>query len=277
MDPLSAALAVAAQLGVDASGAVVLRELRTAVVHLRPSAVVARVAPASEEDVVRRQVAVTAYLAGQGAPVAAPWRDPGPHAAGGWVVTLWEHADHEVGRPHDGFAAGRALRDVHEALAGFDPGGLPVFPRLDEVRRILATLDPSPEDSRDLAEMLDRAVVAAQRIDSPVQVVHGDAWLGNVLRTPGGPLWNDFELTCVGPRELDLTCNETSARDRGRSPEDDAFLVGYGDHDVGLRERLAALELTLLTAWTYRLATTQPAFLKLARRRLTWALEGLRA
>ena len=276
MDPLAAARSVADGLGLDAGEAVVLRELRTAVVHLRPSPVVARVAPASEEDVVRRQVAVTAYLAGRRAPVAAPWRDPGPHAVGGWVVTLWEHADHDGGRPLDGFAAGRALRHVHEALEGFDPGGLPVFPRLDEVRRILATLDPSPTEARDLAEMLDRAGIAAQRIDSPVQVVHGDAWLGNVLRTPGGPLWNDFELTCVGPRELDLTCNETSARDRGRSPEDDAFLAGYGDHDAGLRERLAGLEQTLLTAWTYRLAATQPDFLKLARTRLTWALEGLR-
>ena len=50
----------------------VLRDLSTAVVHLRPSPVVARVAPASEEDVVRRQVAVTTYLAARGAPVAAP-------------------------------------------------------------------------------------------------------------------------------------------------------------------------------------------------------------
>ncbi len=175
------------RLGLDASGAVVLRELRTAVVHLRPSPVVARVAPAAEEDVVRRQVAVTAYLAGQGAPVAAPWTRPRSaccRRVGGHVVGV--RRPRRLRRPLDGFAAGpRAARRARGSARGFDPGGLPVFPRLDEVRRILATLDPSPADARDLAEMLDRAVVAAERIDAPVQVVHGDAWLGNVLRTPG--------------------------------------------------------------------------------------------
>jgi Ser/Thr protein kinase RdoA (MazF antagonist) len=255
----------------------VLRDVRTAVIHLRPSPVVARVAPASEDDVVRRQVAVTAHLAGRGAPVAAPWTDAGPFRAGDRVVTLWEHVDHDAERPLDGFAAGVALREVHEALVGFGLDGLPVFPRLDEARRILTTLDPMLAESRDLAEMLDRAEERAGRLDAPVQVVHGDAWLGNVLRTPTGPLWTDFELTCVGPRELDLTCNDTSARDRGRTEEDDAFLAGYGEHDVGLRLRLAALELTLLTAWTYRLAAAKPAYLDHARTRLGWALEALRA
>jgi Ser/Thr protein kinase RdoA (MazF antagonist) len=276
-DPLSAARDVATRRGLDAGDAVVLRELRTAVIHLRPSPVVARVAPAAEEDVVRRQVAVTAHLAARAAPVAAPWTDPGPYRSGDHVVTLWELVDHDAERALDGFAAGVALREVHEALADFEPDGLPVFPRLDEVRRILAGLDPEPAEARDLAEMRDRAEAAAARLDAPVQVVHADAWLGNVLRTPDGPVWTDFELTSVGPRELDLTCTDTSARDRGRSPQDEAFLAGYGEHDVGLRLRLAALELTLLTAWTYRLAADKPAYLDHARTRLGWALEELRS
>ncbi len=277
MHPVAAAREVATRLGLDASGAVVLRDLRTAVVDLRPAPVVARVAPASEEAVVRRQVDVTAHLASRGAPVAAPWTDPGPHRAGDRVVTLWEYVDHLPEPPTDGFAAGRALREVHDRLVDFDPRDLPVFPRLDEVRRILPTLDVEATDRGELTEMLERADVAAAALDGPVQAVHGDAWLGNVLRTAAGPLWSDFELACVGPRELDLACNETSARDRGRTAQDDAFLAGYGDHDVDLRKRLEPLELVPLTAWTYQLAASQPEFLDLARARLTWALAGLRA
>ena len=89
-------------------------------------------------------------------------------------------------------------------------------------------------------------------------------------------MWSDFERLCLGPRELDLTCNETAARSRDRRPADDAFLAGYGDHDAALRDRLAPLELLPLAAWTHQLAASQPAYLDLARTRLAWALAGLR-
>jgi Ser/Thr protein kinase RdoA (MazF antagonist) len=277
VDPVDAAREVATRQGLDARQAVVLRDLRTAVVHLRPSPVVARVAPSSDEAVVRRQVDVTAHLTARGAPVAAPWKEPGPHLAGDRVVTLWEYVDHDPERAPDGFAAGRALREVHDLLSDFDHTGLPVFPRLDEARRILPTLAVDPDTAGELAELLGLAEEAAAGLVGPVQTVHGDAWLGNVLATSAGPLWSDFELTCLAPRELDLACNETSSLHRGRTRQDDAFLAGYGDHDVELRRRLEPLELVPLTAWTYRLAADRPEFLDAARMRLTWAIEGLRA
>ena len=263
-------------MGLDGSEAVVLRDLRTAVVRLLPAPVLARVAPASEEAVVRREVGVTAHLAARGAPVAAPWTEAGPHHVGDRVVTLWAYVDH-AGRPPDGFAAGRALREVHDLLADYDARELPVFPRLDDVRRILPTLDIDPRTRADLAEMLELAEGAAAAIEVPVQAVHGDAWLGNVLWTPAGPSWSDFEMACTAPRELDLACNETAARSRGRTAQDDAFLAGYGAHDVDLRRRLEGLELVPLTALTFELAGSQPAYVDLAQQRLGWALEGLRA
>ena len=90
---------------------------------------------------------------------------------------------------------------------------------------------------------LAAAPAAAVRLDAPTRSCTG-AWLGIVLRTPAGPLWTDFELTCVGPRELGLTCGWPRS------------------------------ELMPLTAWTYQLAASQPAYLDLARTRLAWALEG---
>ena len=88
-------------------------------------------------------------------------------------------------------------------------------------------------------------------------------------------MWSDFELRCLGPRELDVASNETSARERGRGPADDAFLAGYHEHDAALRDRAAALGLVPLAAWTYQLAASRPAYVDLARTRLAWALEGL--
>jgi Ser/Thr protein kinase RdoA (MazF antagonist) len=275
VDALSAALAVAARLGLDASGALVLRELRTAVVHLRPSPVVARVAPASEEDAVRREVAVTAYLAARGAAVAAPYADPGPHLVDDLVVTLWKYVDHDDSRPLDGRIAGARLREIHDLLGDYEDEGLPHFARLDEVRAVVGSLELSATDVEDLSEMVALAEQRVAARDVRIQVVHGDSWLGNVLRTPEGPVWSDFEAVCRGPRELDLACNETAAR-RGRTPADDDLLAGYGAHDAALLEWVTPLELVPLTAWTYRLASTRPEFLEAARTRLTWALEGLR-
>jgi len=101
-----------------------------------------------------------------------------------------------------------------------------------------------------------------------------DAWLGSCCARPGVPC--GATSSGSASRELDLTCNETAARSRGRRPEDDAFLAGYGDHDARLRDRLAPLELLPLAAWTFQPAASQPAHLDLARTRLAWALDGLR-
>jgi Ser/Thr protein kinase RdoA (MazF antagonist) len=272
-----AAAAVAARLGLDASAAVALRDVGSTVVHLRPSPVVARVWPArnSEEANVRREVEVARFLADHGGAVAAPYVEAGPYAEPGHVLTLWEHVDHDDERPLDGHAAGRALRHLHDLLVGARLEGLPHFARLAEVGSIVDTLDLPTAEKADLEEMRARAATAVGRLDVPLQPVHGDAWLGNVLRTPDGPLWSDLEKVCLGPRELDLACNEYAASHRGRTPADDAFLAGYGTYDADVLQQVAALELVPLTAWTYRLAARQPEYLPVARARLDEALAGL--
>ena len=273
----SAALEVATGLDLDASDAVVLRDIGSTVVHLRPSPVVARVVAEPDLAAVRRELAVTSYLAASGAPIAPPYAEPGPYEWDGHAVTLWQHVDHDHQRPLDGSAAGRALRRIHDLLADQAVEGLPHFVRLDEVRAIVGSVDVPAAEAGDLAAMVALAEEAVVALDVPLQPVHGDAWLGNVLRTPEGPLWADFDKVCLGPRELDLACNETAAQQRGRTPEDDALLAGYGYYDRAALERLAALELVPLTAWTYRLAARRPEYAETARHRLALALDGLRS
>ena len=104
--------------------------------------------------------------------------------------------------------------------------------------------------------------------------MHGDAHLANVLRTSSGPVWTDFENACLGPRELDLACNEIRARAQGRTPADDEFLAGYGDHDELLVSRLIPVHALFLAAWTFALAERRPEVRPSAEQRLRWVVDG---
>lgn len=281
-DRVAAALTVAGRLGVPVAEPVVLRDLTSTLVRLAPSPVVARVWDAGARDrlAVTRELEVTAYLAGRGAAVTAPYDDPGPHVAGDQEVTLWHLVDHDPDRPLDAVAAGRTLREIHDLLAdgaGPDLTDLPHFARLDETAEIVAGLDVGPDDRRTLAEMLSLAEERVEALDLPHQPLHGDAWLGNVLRAPQGPVWSDFEMVCRGPREVDLTANLAVARLRGGSPDDDLLLDGYGDVDRELVMALLPLAVVPFVAWTFRVAGQRADFLPAARARLDLALTGLTA
>jgi Ser/Thr protein kinase RdoA (MazF antagonist) len=281
LDNVAAAVRVARDLGIDVGEPVVLRDLGTTLVHLAPSPVVARAWAAGRRDpvVVEHEIGITTYLADRGARVAPPYGDPGPHRSGDHVVTLWNLLDHDRGRPLDGHAAGRALREIHELLAEPAAAGfadLPHFARLEEASDVVAELEVTPDDRAGLDEMLALAAVQLPLLDLPFQPLHGDAWLGNVLRTPGGPVWTDFEFVCRGPREVDVATNEAVADERGRAPADDDFLAGYGAVERDLVEAVTPLSLVPFVAWTYRLAGEQPERLPIARSRLVEALAGLR-
>ena len=216
---------------------------------------------------VAHELVVTSYLAERGAAVTAPYDDPGPHHEGDQVVTLWRLVDHDPDRILDARAAGRALREIHDLLAepaAPDLGDLPHFARLEEATAIVAALDPAASDRAGLEEMLALAADRLAELDLPLQPLHGDAWLGNVLHTPDGPVWTDFELVCRGPREVDLAGNQAVARLRGSSPADDELLEGYGDVDRDLVAAVLPVALVPFVAWTFRLAGEQPEYLPAA-------------
>jgi len=214
-DALSAAVAVAAAHGVTATDAVVVRDQLNVLVHLRPAPVVARVAgtiarvrPGSEW--LRRELAVAGHLARAGAPVVAPSDElpPGPHEHDGRVLSFWTYVP-VTGEHADPAAAGAALRECHEALSDFH-GSLPVLTCVTEAEAILARLAAEEAvDMMEAARLLERiedisAVLRSLR--SPLQPLHGDAHLNNVLNGPDGPLWNDWEDTCLGPVGWDAAC-----------------------------------------------------------------------
>ena len=235
-----AAVEVAAEHGLRSADPLVLRDAWHVLVHLRPLPLVARVSSGrpypegpSEDDVIR-ELAVASYAARAGAPVVPPsgLLDPGPHRRGGHVVAFWQYV--EARREVEPIAAGRALRSIHEALAGYD-GELPVL-HTHDLARIIDSLEPSAD-----VELLRE--LGLRRPGGRSQALHGDAHLANCLP---GPLWHDFETACRGPREFDLAALALSARVRDDDPSRIA-LEAYGNHDADLLEEC----LPVYAAWIY--------------------------
>jgi aminoglycoside phosphotransferase (APT) family kinase protein len=220
-----AAVEVAEELGLRFERADVLRDRSNLLVRLWPAPVVARVATAtgamrSGTAWLAREVEVAGHLARVGAPVVAPSAElpPGPHERDGLALTFFEYVD-ELDAPLDAAEAGRGLRLCHEALADFD-GELPPMATLAEAERVVDRLAGDGALARDDVELMRRVAAAVrasvERLGLPMQPVHGDAHLGNVLATARGPLWNDWEDTFLGPRAWDLGCLKASVRPFGR-------------------------------------------------------------
>ena len=242
---VAAALAVARAHGVRCEEPVILREAWHVLVHLSPSAIVARVSSGipfpegpNPDDVVR-ELQVAGHAARSGASVVPPVDelDAGPHHHGGHIVTFWRHVkpQGEV----DPRAAGRGLRSIHDALLDYD-GPLPAAGHGDEVNEMLASVESSPDVAL-LRELADR------RPDADGQALHGDAHLGNCLPSTSGPLWHDFECACRGPREYDLAALVLHDRSRGGYLPARQALSAYGSHDADLVDALVPV----YAAWVY--------------------------
>ena len=115
------------------------------------------------------------------------------------------------------------------------------WPALSEIRdwlaRLLAELRPSPSLTREdidwLGFKLDALTPAVFESSLPAQALHGDASMGNLLRTEGGLVWNDLEDVCAGPVAWDICGLMASARARGHSATfTEKLLAAYGDPGV---------------------------------------------
>lgn len=123
----------------------------------------------------------------------------------GFVATIW-HAVPPTGRPPSATDLGRMLRQLHFLPRPSTP--LPAWNPMDDVRRRLQQAEGlDPDDLRflhDQANELD-AQLPSLRTALPAGPIHGDAFLGNLIPGPDGPVLCDFDSTSTGPREWDLT------------------------------------------------------------------------
>ena len=276
-------MALGRELGLRVSEPRVLGTVPNAVVHLAPSPVVARVPTAFASvprgpEWVDRQLSVARHLVERGVPVVAPTAliPAGPHERDGLVLGLWEHVDHDPTRPLDVRRAVVGLLAMQDALVSYT-GALPHFARLDELAQVLEIIahrrlvtDAQLDLLRGVHAALARAL---PDLDVPLQPVHGDSHLGNVLRTRQGPLWTDFDTVCSGPRELDLLSLSLRARLHRDDPHLPTALDAYGPYS---RDVAAAVEPYLalyLCCWTAACIANVPAVRPLFEQRLAW-VEG---
>jgi len=278
---LHAAVGAARAAGLRVTDPVVLADRSNLLVHLRPAPVVARV-PLATAAVrpgvawLEREVAVARHLAGRGAPVVAPSAevDPGPHRCDGRPVTFWALAE-ATGEPVDAAAAGHGLRACHAALADFG-GDLPDHAILHEARAILDRLLSrgalGPADTARMRRWETRLTAAIGALDVPLQAVHDDAHLGNVIQTADGPLWNDWEDTFRGPREWDVACLIAPARVFARDPEPpETALEAYGDPgDPAVLEVMVAARAYVGLTWTLVVAPHRADGAARVAARLAW-------
>jgi hypothetical protein len=212
---VSAARSVAHQYLIPIHNPRVLDHANHVVLHLVPSAVVAKVSlsiDAAAWEKSATEVAVGHHLMRVGAPVVAPCSDlpAGPHASGGCVITFWRYHDHDPGAEACGRFMAEVLEQVHCALANYEG---PVHSFLERrVRRTGEILAQAPSETalpaRDRDFLRDEYGSILSRLNDRTfehRTLHGDPHRGNFLISPSGYRLIDFESVCAGPREWDIS------------------------------------------------------------------------
>jgi molybdopterin-guanine dinucleotide biosynthesis protein A len=251
---LETATAIGRAQGLEVSEARILQDWNDTVIHLAPAPVVARVGTSRLDrdrgEALARELAVAAHAVARGAPVVSPTTlaPPGPHRARDLVVSLWGYVEELPGEP-TADEAGTALRALHEALADYS-GPLPL---LDER---LATAQALADDAAALPALgaADRALLAAALrrfraaalVRAPRRVLHGGPHAANLLRTPDGLRWIDFDTACRGPLEWDL------AHLREES------LAHFPEADRELLTRMRQLLSAVVAVWCWHQAERAP-------------------
>jgi len=202
---IRAAVSYAAAHDVRSTEPAVLKNGSNVVVHLRPTPIVARVAGTTGlvrhpvADWFARELAVVDHLLERDVAVVSPSPElpRGPVVHDGMTMSFWTFVPHGPSvsiKPVD-FAT--ALASLHRALADYR-NPLPTAGPLDDVLLGLPFVGEHASALRAEHERLSALLPAGG------QALHGDAHPGNVLVTPDGLVWNDFEDTWRGPLEWDL-------------------------------------------------------------------------
>lgn len=192
------------QVGLDPSGAALIRIGSNAVYRLRTPVIVRITRDGESVENARMQVAVARWLESKDYPATRALHVDQPVDIEGHVATFWESvSEREEYARIDQVAD--LIRRLHEFDTPFDLPAKDPFGKLDAQIGSLDSL--APADSRFLRERIDqlRAEYGTLEFVLKPGVIHGDANVGNViLDRDGNPVLIDLDSFCTGPREWDL-------------------------------------------------------------------------
>jgi aminoglycoside phosphotransferase (APT) family kinase protein len=238
----SAALSIAAALGLEADTATVLHDSNKLTLRLLPCDALARVAP-QEHRIAGFEIELAQRLAEAGCPVAAldPRAAPRVHEADGFDITLWTFYETAGEVPPVAYAT--ALGRLHAGMRGIDVPTPHFTERVDEALRLVDDRERTPDlaesDRRLLGDTLRDLRRSIIERGAPEQLLHGEPHPGNLLATADGPRFIDFETCCRGPVEFDLA----------HAPE--AVADHYPGADRELLRECRILMLAMVTMWRW--------------------------
>nr|WP_225311750.1 aminoglycoside phosphotransferase family protein [Microbispora cellulosiformans] len=202
---IEAAGEAARHAGVGDQDPEILRIGDRAVLRLAEGRIIARVARSLDRlDSSRREVEVARWLTDEGLTVTRPLEGEQPCIAAGTVVSLWHAVEGDWTVPAD-------LAVVLRRLHALRPPPDLTLPELEPFERLGEQIESAPAltaaDRLTLRTLMRtlREELADVTYELPRAVIHGDANIGNVLKTASGEVvLFDLEGLCWGPPEWDL-------------------------------------------------------------------------
>ncbi|KUI41262.1 aminoglycoside phosphotransferase [Mycobacterium sp. IS-1590] len=254
---VAAATAAGADLGLRSDDPRVLYDMFSVIVHLHPEPVVVRVPtvlppsyrrnPDVQTGQQRAELAVTRWLAERGHPVVAPSPlvPAEPVRRDGFSMTFWQFVEQIPDLDPDPVRRMEQTAQLHAALRDYDgdldfwapfgsyiPEGLAALQNLPDLVSV-SDLERAQREWEVIGAVLaSRTAFESAFPGVGVQPIHGDAPYHNMIATPAGELWSDFELVTVGAVESDLAmvgpdalaAYDAAAVSLGLRPTDDRVL-----------------------------------------------------
>ncbi len=203
---ISETISLVAANGVAVDAWDVLSRSNRLVLRLLPGGLIVKTVRIEDAARLMREVAVAKHVFAQSGPAVPPATGASLWLGGRVAVSLWEPA-HALAPPTDAEVCAAYL-DLRRCLDSY-AGSVPDF--REPVLRVASLLNSgklrhvTSEDASLLRVVCRSSLTHLAGFRWMPCVLHGDPHAGNVATTRQGLQWLDFESTCTGPVEWDLS------------------------------------------------------------------------